>query len=190
MCERDLSLTELQLAKGYFMVKPSFLSMSALMLIAPLLVAQQRLNSPPQKGPMVLGHNSRRMISKLELDRQEYLAGELFKLTITVTNPTPDALEIYDPFHGSTSGIDLMRLANSKDDKELAGQYIFVSPHPSVGWQDLPGPTIVLQPGQTRRYAVESRERIFGGGLSWSGPGAPGKPASTGYRLRSIAESA
>src|SRR5258708_17646296 len=55
----------------------------------------------------LLGTNTAKLDIKLQLDRDTYLTGETAQITVTIRNPTPQLLEVFEPFTLKTGGFAL-----------------------------------------------------------------------------------
>lgn len=98
--------------------------------------------------------NSKKLIITMGLDRDVYFPGEAIRLTMKATNPTPQIMEVFDPFQGGC--VDVMA--------KRGGGYAPFSPHPQIErgpcWSTQ---TVWLSPNQELRYDSRSREFQAGG---------------------------
>jgi len=141
----------------------------------------------------MLGDNTRKLTCTLRLDREVYLAGETATAYATLTNPTHELLEVYDPLvHG---GLNLLRLATKRELQEPglpAGPYRYVSPHPNEGWRGrfvwsealaAELKSVWLKPGEARTLEIRSIDPWPGTEHSSWGSGG-GVPTTSGeYQL-------
>jgi len=107
-------------------------------------------------------NNRLKAVTTLRLDRDAYFPGEIATLTITVTNPTNEPLEIPAPFEPTSSGIDLMG-KDTPQARELGVEYWYLAPH---RFSDFPTRldtgSIVLHPAVRLERTVRSDEKHFG----------------------------
>ncbi|MBN8731348.1 MAG: hypothetical protein J0L64_12455 [Acidobacteria bacterium] len=114
----------------------------------------------------MLDQNTRKLECTLRLDREVYLAGEAATAHVTLSNPAPELLEVYDPL--SNGGLNLLRLATERELQEpgiTAGPYRYISPHPNKGWSGrfvwsdemaAELKTVWFKPGEKRMLEIRS----------------------------------
>jgi hypothetical protein len=101
-----------------------------------------------------LFENAYRVNVTMTLDRQDYLPGELAELTITITNSTPQVLDIPRPFSVGTGALLLLERRRARP-----GEHPYREPGwlPAEVWPDVaprrgpevPLPSIRIGPGET-----------------------------------------
>jgi hypothetical protein len=98
--------------------------------------------------------------TRLFLDRKIYMPGELAIVTIRVTNPTGEPLEIPDPFHKWSGGLDLMRRVTPPGN---GPGFAYTSPHPYSGMSNRDDvlPRVIINPGQTLSESYRTDAPLF-----------------------------
>lgn len=137
--------------------------------------------------------NSGKMECSLELDRAVYMAGETARVRLTVTNPTHELIEVFDPFHRENAWINLYAAPKEHpDDPPSTSKWRPLSSDVPTGWQGLSFlrgqeanriQSAWFQPGESRTFEFESSENWFGSSLSpWPGGGTTSRPDK--YQVR------
>jgi hypothetical protein len=109
---------------------------------------------------------------EVTVDRQQYLAGEVVRATLSVFNPTSDSLVVFDPFE---VGAGCLRLGVKLEGADPAGPWGGTSSEPTCEGLDESAPTITLGPGERIEKTIPSAE------LAWK---VHPEPTSAGrYRL-------
>jgi len=103
---------------------------------------------------LTLYENAYRVNVAMTLDRQEYLPGELAELTIAITNPTPQALDIPRPFSVGTGGLPLLEYRSPRPGEPArpGPQWMPARVAPDVAPRhgpEEPLPSIRIGPGET-----------------------------------------
>jgi hypothetical protein len=159
------------------------------------LLAQykHRIGGPEIPRAQAIRSNTRKMECSLELDRAVYMAGETARVRLTVTNPTHELIEVFDPFQRENAWINLYgaRKLNSDDPPTTPTWRPLSSDVPS-GWQGLSFlrdqeatriQSAWFRPGESRTFEFESSENWFGASLSpWPGGGTTSRPGK--YQAR------
>src|SRR5258707_3684629 len=68
-----------------------------------------------QDRTTLLIRNTHKLAVSVTMDRQEYLPGEAAQIRITITNPTFEPLEVFDPFLAQTGKMEML-------EKKIVGQ--------------------------------------------------------------------
>jgi hypothetical protein len=107
------------------------------------------------------------MKRSLSVDRDTYLLGELIRMKISIENPTPQTLEIADPFSCQAGGINIFR----KQGKEWVG----LQPEPNEFRLSLENPATASIGGwQTMERTVEASDHFNCSYVAISEPYIPG----------------
>jgi hypothetical protein len=134
-------------------------------LIAGVSGAVAQIQPPDGTPPIDALHSSppsakSKLRVRLSLDHEIYMPGELATVTIGVTNPTVEPLQVPDPFNKLSGGLDLMRrvipAGNGPD-------LVYMSPHPYSGMpnRDDGLPNVPINPGQTLTKSYRSDAPLF-----------------------------
>ena len=159
------------------------------------LVAQteMRIGVPEAARARAMKQNSHKMQCSLRLDREVYLAGETARVRLTVTNPTHELIEVFNPFQTENAWINLYGPTEAKpDDPPSAPRWRVLNSHVPYGWQGLRFyddqmtsliKTSWFQPGESRTFEFESSEEWFGASMSpWGNGGNTRRPGR--YQIR------
>ncbi|MBV8843023.1 MAG: hypothetical protein JO307_09440 [Bryobacterales bacterium] len=120
--------------------------------------------------------NTLRLRVTLALDEQYYLPGEAAQIGITITNPTPDALEVWEPFRIQTGELQMWptKLVNGKPTVYGDRASCCMSPPPVTMTQ-------WVAAGQTISRMLTSADRNFDSTIPYPIGAAPQDPGD--YRL-------
>jgi len=135
---------------------------------------------PPDKALIDPSHplppsSKSKLRTRLSLDHEIYMPGELATVTIRVTNPTDQPLQVPDPFDKFSGGLDLMRtVAPAGNGSGLA----YVSPHPYSARPngDDSLPRLFINPGQTLTKSYRTDTPLFLNQSALPGGTIPRKP--------------
>lgn len=134
----------------------------ALLCTASIATLGAQANAPRLDERLDAGHSKLKIT--LTLDRSEYFPGEIVELTISVENPTSEALEILAPFNNRTGVVSLLEKGNRRVgpiDSQGYGPVTFEEFGIEVG--DAPAvPTMVIQPHQVVVKKLHSYDSNLG----------------------------
>jgi hypothetical protein len=143
------------------------------------LLAQPEFYSPynpPNQQQAKIGERSAKLKLNLSLDRLSYLVGEAARVTMRITNPTREHLEVFAPFIGRTTELWLYVWG----DLDRFGMDHW-NPLPLDYWAPMEAswmaPTIVMAPSQTM-----NRVLMLGGSGGFEPAGLP-LPDPGRYRM-------
>jgi len=136
--------------------------LAALGAFVPPAVAQDSGDDRPRLTPEQVAALSPQLAAvmkaqlEIRLDRQEYLAGEPARATLSVFNPAPDSLLVLDPFDRRGGCLDLEVWRAEPDPPGL--EWWSMSPSGGCEEPNLGAPTITLGPGQRIEKTIPSEE--------------------------------
>lgn len=157
----------------------SRIATSAIFVLAlcPPLVAQA---DAPDRDEQIDTNWSKLKVT-VATDRREYFPGELVTITITVENPTSQALEIPKPFINRTGVLSYLEMGNRMA-AHLSQEYGPMGPGPYVipppiGSEPAPA-TAIMKPGEVMTKELHSYDRqltdegqVLAGGAASNWPG-------------------
>lgn len=135
----------------------------ALMAVEPSATGSQiYFDLPVDPRAKRIDANTSRLQVSIALDKKVYFPGEALDITVTVRNPTNEALEVWEPFHPTCGGLDLLKKGTERA-RELGVEFSHLSPSPYSGAPPRPDrPVVMLQPNESRTKQLRSDDDGLG----------------------------
>jgi hypothetical protein len=125
-------------------------------LLLPAITWAQRRPIDPREHTRFANREAQLQVS-ITTDRKVYFAGETYSIELSVVNPTPNTLEVRDPFDSNSAAIDMQKKANPQNisEREAAqGGWAWMNAHLKADRLPQPEANVVLQGSSQKSTCV------------------------------------